>query len=132
MRGFDIRTVSPVVFVPTLTTTSVSYSNPRVLDGNGNPTAGAINIPTLSYQTSFPGGDTQLVGNFEYRIPIAPHVAMSIFGDAGAVGAVRQDQLQLNTLDYTTLVQQFPGTTISRTLQYSARHEFQAAHFGGP
>ena len=25
LRGFDIRTVSPVVFVPTLTTTSVSY-----------------------------------------------------------------------------------------------------------
>ena len=26
LRGFDIRTVSPVVFVPTLTSTSVSYS----------------------------------------------------------------------------------------------------------
>jgi outer membrane protein insertion porin family len=125
LRGFDIRTVSPVVFVPTLTTTSVSYSNPRVLDGGGNPTPGVINIPTLSYQTSFPGGDTQFVANFEYRIPLFPHVAMSIFGDAGATGALRQDQLQLNTTDYTTLVQQFPGTTISRTLQFQPGTNFK-------
>src|SRR6202162_1635443 len=125
LRGFDIRTVSPVVFVPTLTTTSVSYLNPRVLDGSGNPTPGVINIPTLSYQTSFPGGDTQFVANFEYRIPLFPHVAMSIFGDAGATGALRQDQLQLNTTDYTTLVQQFPGTTISRTLQFQPGTNFK-------
>ena len=125
LRGFDIRTVSPVVFVPTLTNTAVSYTNPRVLDGNGNPTAGAINIPTLSYQTSFPGGDTELVGNFEYRIPLFPHVAMSIFGDTGVTGDLRQSQLQLNTQDYTTLVQQFPGTSISRTLQYQPGTNFK-------
>ncbi len=117
LRGFDIRTVSPVVFVPTLTTTSVSFSNPSSLDRNGNPSTGVVNLPTLSYQTSFPGGDTQIVGNFEYRIPLFPHVAMSIFGDAGATGDLRQSQLALNTQDYTTLVQQFPGTSISRTLQ---------------
>ena len=93
--------------------------------GNGNPTPGAINIPTLSYQTSFPGGDTQAVANFEYRIPLFPHVALSIFGDAGAAGDVRQSQLQLNTLDYTTLVQQFPGTTISRTLQFQPGTNFK-------
>jgi outer membrane protein insertion porin family len=117
LRGFDIRTISPVVFVPTLTTTSVSFLNPTVLDRNGNPTVGVVNIPTLSYQTSFPGGDTQIVGNFEYRIPLFPHVAMSIFGDAGATGDLRQSQLELNQLDFTTLSQQFPGTSISRTLQ---------------
>ena len=125
LRGFDIRTVSPVVFVPTLTTTQVSYLNPRVLDGSGNPTSGVVNIPTLSYQTSFPGGDTQFVGNFEYRIPLFPHVAMSFFGDAGATGDLRQSQLQLNSLDFTTLSQQFPGTTISRTLQLQPGTNFK-------
>jgi len=125
LRGFDIRTVSPVVFVPTLTTTSVSYTNPRVLDGNGNPTPGVINIPTLSYQTSFPGGDTQAVLNFEYRIPIAPHVAMSIFGDAGATGAALKNQLELNSQDYSALAQQFPNTTISRTLQFQPGTNFK-------
>ena len=125
LRGFDIRTVSPVVFVPTLTSTSISYSNPHVLDGNGNPTAGVINIPTLSFQTSFPGGDTELVGNFEYRIPLFPHVTMSIFGDAGATGALQKDQLQLNSTYYSTLAQQFPGTTVSRELQFQPGTNFK-------
>jgi outer membrane protein insertion porin family len=125
LRGFDIRTISPVVFVPTLTSTQIPYLNPRVLNGAGNPTTGVVNIPTLGYQTSFPGGDTELVGNFEYRIPLFPHVAMSFFGDAGATGSLRSDQLQLNTLDYTTLVQQFPGTSISRTLQLQPGTNFK-------
>ncbi len=125
LRGFDARTVSPIVFVPTLTNTTISYSNPHILDGNGNPTSGVVNVPTLSYQTSFPGGDTQLVVNAEYRIPLFPHVALSIFGDAGATGAVRKDQLQLNDSDYSTLVQQFPGTNISRTLQFQPGSNFK-------
>jgi outer membrane protein insertion porin family len=126
LRGFDIRTVSPIVFVPTLTSTSITFQNP----GNpgcigGTPLNCGVNIPTLSYQTSFPGGDTELVGNFEYRIPLFPHVALSIFGDAGATGAVRKDQLQLNSTDFTTLVQQFPGTSISRTLQFQPGTNFK-------
>jgi outer membrane protein insertion porin family len=125
LRGFDIRTISPVVFVPTLSSTQASYLNPRVLDSNGSPTAGVVNIPTLEYQTSFPGGDTELVLNAEYRIPLFPHVALSIFGDAGATGNLRSSQLQLNNLDYTTLVQQFPGTGISRTLQLQPGTNFK-------
>ena len=38
---------------------------------------------------------------------------------------IRQDQLQLNITDYTTLVQQFPGTTISRTLQFQPGTNFK-------
>ena len=125
LRGFDIRTVSPVVFVPTLTSTPVSFLNPTRLDGSGNPTTGTVNVPTLSYQTSFPGGDTEVVGNFEYRIPLFPHVGLSIFGDAGATGAIRSDQLQLNNTDFTTLVQQFPGTSINRTLQFQPGTNFK-------
>jgi len=125
LRGFDIRTVSPVVFVPTLTNTAVTYTNPRVLDGNGNPTTGSVNIPTLSYQTSFPGGDTQLVGNFEYRIPLFPHVALSIFADAGATGAIRRDQLQLNSTDFSTLANDFPSTKIPQTLQFQPGTNFK-------
>ncbi len=125
LRGFDIRTVSPVVFVPTLTTTSVSFVNPSVLNGNGTPTTGSINIPTLRYQTSFPGGDTEMVANLEYRIPIAPHVSASLFADAGATGALRRNQLQLNSTDYSTLIQQFQATDISRTLSFQPGTNFK-------
>lgn len=119
LRGFDIRTVSPVVFVPTLTSTPFTFND---------PTSGprAISIPTLSYQTSFPGGDTELVANFEYRIPIAPHVSASIFADAGATGALLPNQLQLNSTDYTTLVNQFASTaTINRTLSFAPGSNFK-------
>jgi outer membrane protein insertion porin family len=126
LRGFDIRTISPIVFVPTLTTSSVPWTtNPQSQGGTGSPNSGVINIPTLSYQTSFPGGDTELVGNFEYRIPLFPHVALSIFGDAGATGAVRKNQLQLNSTDFNTLQSSFPLTTVSRTLQFQPGTNFK-------
>jgi outer membrane protein insertion porin family len=125
LRGFDIRTVSPVVFVPTLTTTSVSYLNPHLLNANGSPTAGVVNIPTLGYQTSFPGGDTEMVANFEYRIPLFPHVALSIFGDAGATGALRHDQLQLNSQDLSALQNTFPPLNGSTTPRVGATLPFQ-------
>ncbi len=118
LRGFDIRTVSPVVFVPTFTTTPFSYSV-----GTATRT---VNIPTLSYQTSFPGGDTQMIGNFEYRIPLFSHVSFSIFGDAGAVGDVLPNQLQLNSADYASLVSQFSSTAnLSRTLQVYSGTNFK-------
>jgi outer membrane protein insertion porin family len=115
LRGFDVRTVSPVVFIPQLTTTPVTFTNPTVLS-NGNPTTGTINIPTLSYQTSFPGGDTELVTNLEYRIPVAPHVSVSLFGDAGATGVLRHDQLQLNPTDFSSLQAQFPTSNVQSQL----------------
>ncbi|MGD0908084.1 MAG: POTRA domain-containing protein [Candidatus Acidiferrales bacterium] len=124
LRGFDVRTVSPVVFIPQLTTTAVTFTNPTVLS-NGNPTTGTINIPTLSYQTSFPGGDTELVTNFEYRIPVAPHVSVSLFGDAGATGVIRHDQLQLNSTDFTSLQQQFPYSNVSQQLPFQPGTNFK-------
>jgi outer membrane protein insertion porin family len=52
-------------------------------------------------------------------------VGLSIFGDAGATGAALKNQLELNSQDYTALVQQFPNTTISRTLQFQPGTNFQ-------
>jgi outer membrane protein insertion porin family len=122
LRGFDVRTVSPVVFVPTQTTTTFSG-----LRANG----GDINIPTLAYQVSFPGGDTQGVANLEYRIPIAPHVSASLFGDIGATGAIRKNQLQLNSADLTSLQQQFPATSISSTLPFQPGTNFKLRSTAG-
>ncbi len=127
LRGFDVRTVSPVVFVPTLSNFQYAYTNPAILTAGGSPSTGSVTIPMLTYQTSFPGGDTQAVANLEYRIPVAPHVAVSIFGDAGATGSLRHDQLQLNNADLTQLQQTFAGTVtnISPQLQYQPGTNFQ-------
>jgi outer membrane protein insertion porin family len=125
LRGFDIRTVSPAVYIPTQSATSISYSNPFVLDGSGTPTTGTKSIPTLSYQVTFPGGDTQAVANFEYRIPIAPHVSMSLFTDIGATGVLRTNQLQLDSTELTMLRQQFSAANISNTLQFQSGTNFK-------
>ncbi len=126
LRGFDIRTVSPVVFVPTLTSTSIPFTNsqnPACLPGGPHPCV--VTVPTLGYQTSFPGGDTEVVANFEYRIPLFPHVALSIFGDAGATGAVRKDQLQLNSQDLSLLQSTFPPLSGSNVPRVGATLPFQ-------
>ena len=56
-------------------------TDPTRLDIDGNPTTQLVNIPTLAYQITFPGGDTQAVLNAEYRIPIAGPVTVSGFMD---------------------------------------------------
>jgi outer membrane protein insertion porin family len=129
LRGFDVRTVSPVVFVPTQTTTTFSVPNPS------GPIPLTISIPTLNYQISFPGGDTQGIANFEYRIPIAPHVSASLFADIGATGALRHDQLQLNSADLSALQTQFPATStrsaISATLPFQPGTNFKLRSTAG-
>jgi len=134
LRGFDVRTVSPVVFVPTQTTTSFIVQDPNRI-GPGGPISVPINIPTLNYQISFPGGDTQGVANLEYRIPIAPHVSASLFGDIGATGALRHDQLQLNSTDLSSLQKQFPMTStfpgVAPTLPFQPGTNFKLRSTAG-
>jgi len=67
------------------------------------------------------------VCEFEYRIPIAPHVSASLFGDIGATGALRHDQLQLNSADLSTLQSQFRDAYVeaSADAAISARHNFK-------
>ncbi len=125
LRGFDSRTVSPVAFIPVRSNTTIAFSDPTRLDASGNPTTRSFNVPTLTYQTSFPGGDTQGVFNFEYRIPVAPHVGLSLFADAGTTGALRHDQLQLNTTDYTTLVETFPTANLTNKLPFAPGTNFK-------
>jgi outer membrane protein insertion porin family len=48
------------------------------------------------YQLVFPGGDTQLVGNFEYRISIFGPVTLTPFFDFGINKIVLPNQLKMN------------------------------------
>ena len=65
------------------------------------------------------------MGNFEYRIPIAPHVSASLFFDVGATGALRKDQLQVNSTAFSTLSQQFPNANLSPTLPFQPGTNFK-------
>jgi len=117
LRGFDIRTVTPIAFIPISTSTSFAYLDPTHLDIAGNATTrGTPAIPVLTFQPSFPGGDTSGVFNAEYRIPIVGPVSSSIFFDAGADGILRKDQLQLNTSGLANITSLFPNFTSNSLL----------------
>ena len=87
VRGFDIWGVSPMAFIPSESVVNVlnddgSARQQKVIS-NGTETFQPVlqNVPT--YQLIFPGGDTQGVANFEYRIPIFGPVTLAAFYDAG-------------------------------------------------
>jgi outer membrane protein insertion porin family len=98
IRGFDIRSISPVTFIPTETAQPVFY---RDLSGITR----SFTVPVLIYTATLPGGDYQGYGYFEYRIPIVGPVTAGFFFDGGTVGVVRRNALQLDTTGFDNLTQ---------------------------
>jgi outer membrane protein insertion porin family len=80
----------------------------RQLDSNGNIVAVNVTQTIPVYQLVTPGGDTQLVTNLEYRIPIFGPVTLAAFFDAGVNKLAFFNQLKLNPDRVTTLNAQFP------------------------
>ena len=60
------------------------------------------------YQIITPGGDTQGIFNFEYRIPIFGPVTLAPFFDAGLNKIAYASQLKVNPGEITNLNTQFP------------------------
>ena len=105
IRGFDIRSVSPVAFLPNAGT--IGLTNPDgtpVLKDPSNPRSGPVSIPIPIDQIVFPGGDLSLVTNLEYRITIYGPVAIAPFVDTGIDPVTRRSQLQIATDQYTTVI----------------------------
>ncbi|MFY9530223.1 MAG: outer membrane protein assembly factor BamA [Candidatus Acidiferrales bacterium] len=137
IRGFDFYTISPYIFIPTTTTSSVFFTNPTKLDQNGNPTLQAVNVPVLQFLSTRPGGDTQGVFNIEYRIPIAGPVTFEFFHDIGIDGVLSKSQLQLSQSAVSLLQQQFPNplfpnTTVQQSLPIVGRSNFRPRSSVGP
>ncbi len=84
LRGFDIRTVSPYVFVPTVMPFPLTNpdNTPVPIDPT-NPRRGNVTVPIPVNNITLPGGDTELFSNFEYRIRIVGPVNLVPFADVG-------------------------------------------------
>jgi outer membrane protein insertion porin family len=98
LRGFDIRAISPVAFLPN--TTAIPLRNPdgSVVPKNpANPLQGAYTVPVPLDQIVFPGGDLSVVANAEYRITIAGPVSLAPFVDFGVEPILRDSQLRINS-----------------------------------
>ncbi len=119
LRGFDIRSISPVVFIPTVTAQTLFYHDPL--------SAGALrsfSLPVLVYTATLPGGDFQTYGNIEYRIPIAGPVSMSLFVDAGTDGILRTDALHLDPTGISNITSNFPTAPLTKTLAIASGTNF--------
>jgi outer membrane protein insertion porin family len=125
LRGYDIRSISPVTFIPTETSQTFIFSDPTTLSASGSPLQRSFAIPVLTYQATLPGGDLQTSGNIEYRIPIVGPVTVSLFLDGGTDGIVRTDALKLNPQGLTNLLQQFPGANVSGQLPIAGGTNFR-------
>jgi outer membrane protein insertion porin family len=105
VRGFNIWTISPIVYLPSDVAQVRVYNN----DGTARTNKGVpVYMTVPSYQVTFPGGDTNVVGNFEYRIPIVGPVTLALFADAGIDKLIFPGQLKLNPGRITQLNQEFP------------------------
>jgi len=125
VRGFDIRTIGPIAFIPFPSTSTFSFFDPTQLDAGGNPRLRLVTVPTLVYNATFPGGDSQAVSNFEYRIPIVGPVSMALFFDAGLNGALRRGQLQVDPAGLQQLRTQFPNAQINSQLRFAPGTNFK-------
>jgi outer membrane protein insertion porin family len=114
LRGFDIRTVSPIAYLPSTQSVALRSKDglfvpanpnfPVQSNSSGACVANCVNIPVPYYQLVTPGGDLSLHGNVEYRITIAGPVAIAPFVDIGTDPILRTSQLQINPLQYGNLL----------------------------
>ena len=102
IRGYNVRSISPIapldVFVTSRNVSVSGTPSGALVAVDGLPAGlqqqlvalGTFTGPTgsnvvqIDRQFRFLGGDTQLLGNFEYRIPIFGPVALAAFADIGS------------------------------------------------
>ena len=130
LRGYDIRSISPVTFIPTASSQPIFYNDPT--------SGGALRsftIPVLTYTATLPGADLQGFGNVEYRIPIVGPVQAVLFFDGGTDGILNRNGLQLDPSGVSTqngcsvipasLVCQFPSAKITTNLPIESGTNFR-------
>jgi outer membrane protein insertion porin family len=123
IRGFEIWGISPVAFMPSVASINVlnddgsARQQKIIVDGAEVLRPVTQQVPV--YQMIFPGGDTQLVGNFEYRSPIAGPVTLAGFFDAGVNRISRPNQLSLNQGRLDELNGQFPQAAFGKQIVVS-------------
>ena len=120
IRGYDIRSISPVTFIPQASSQFISFRD---------PTAGgalrSFSIPVLTYVATLPGGDVQAAGNIEYRIPIVGPVTAALFFDGGTDGIARPSAIKLDPTGFSTLLQQFPLANVRQQLSIAPNTNFR-------
>jgi outer membrane protein insertion porin family len=112
IRGFEIWGITPIAYIASTSNVSV-YNNDGTLRQqkvlvNGVQTLVNSTMAIPTYQLITPGGDTQMIGNFEYRIKIFGPVTLAIFADVGQNRILLPGELKMNPARVTQLNAEFP------------------------
>ncbi|MDQ2925442.1 MAG: outer membrane protein assembly factor BamA [Acidobacteriota bacterium] len=104
IRGFDIRSSAPYVFLPNRVNFNLTNPDGQLVPRDPtNSALGAIQIPLPIYRLQSIGGDTSVTANVEYRIPIVNQVTFAFFTDFGLVFNTRPSQLRQSVLGQSVL-----------------------------
>ena len=110
LRGFDIRSISPVAYLPNANVITLTNPDGTPVPKNpSNPRQGNWTIPIPVDQIVFPGGDLSAFTNIEYRIYIISQVAIVPFVDGGFDPIIRRSQLQIAQQQYEQVVSTYFG-----------------------
>jgi outer membrane protein insertion porin family len=114
LRGFDVRGATPYGYVPNRTT--VQLTNPDGSCVPRDPTNPQLNqciqVPLPTYGIASIGGDSNLITNAEYRIPIAGPVTFSLFDDFGIDVALNKGQLKQSPEGFASLTAPLYGCPV--------------------
>ncbi len=86
----------------------------KVINPDGSVSYNPVNTTIPVYRLILPGGDTSVVANYEYRIPIFGPVTLAPFVDAGIDDLLLPSQLGLNQGQVTNLNSLFPQSDFGR------------------
>jgi len=121
VRGFEFYSITPVAYIPS--SAPINVLNP---DGtqrvqktlvNGYLQQTPVTQTSPIYQINTPGGDTQGIFNFEYRIPIFGPVTMAPFFDAGLNKILFPSQLRVNQGQIDLLNNEFTQAAFSNRVK---------------
>jgi outer membrane protein insertion porin family len=112
IRGFEIWGITPIAFIPSSSSVNVlnadGTARTQKVVSNGAIVSSPVTMTVPTYQLITPGGDTQALINFEYRIKIIGPVTLAPFFDAGVDKILRSNQLTVVSSRVNDLNTQFP------------------------
>ncbi len=120
VRGFQIWSISPMVWIPDFTNVPILNDNGtnrtqiQVIDGVEERVPITTEVPV--YRLNFPGGDSRFVYNLEYRIKLFGPVVLAPFFDIGFNRILVKNQVRLNSGRAEELNRRFPQAGFSENI----------------
>ncbi|MGI8469640.1 MAG: outer membrane protein assembly factor BamA [Pyrinomonadaceae bacterium] len=150
IRGYDSRAIGPIAPLDGYITTKnvVAATSPTDLNPTAATNLNADQSALLTHLGTFTGdtganplqttrtyqiigGDTQLLGNFEYRIPIFGPASIAAFADIGTVFNLRKGGVQQINSAFLPDQPFLGGSSIGNLLFFSQKNPYQQDVLGG-